>query len=1169
MIRYPKPNQTNSRIGSAWLSQSARAILLLALAGGSAYAQSVTMRSQPLRFTMPKGVAATNVCTVTVPVSGLVNQGVDTINLSVTGLPGSGNTAAFLNTNGLTSNLTYSVTVTVTNDGTTLPGDYDVALEATGAAGFRLPVPLQIATVWQGAGTAFTTGANWQGGVAPSATDAVIFRDTGGQASTATTNIVVGANTTVASVRFAPEASGTRFHNMEILSGAKLSVTGPGLSFSLHRDGKLVAQRIDTLIAGAGTLEVANPSADLGVLLDGQQNCTLDMRNLDNFSADIRRIGLGDHRMWPNYYTNGYVGSTGAGINNPPTRFVPLVWLARTNVIKCNWVDANNYNDPGVREYAIDIGNDEASGTTTAIRFSLGLSNAFFIDSICWSHSGKGAGANTYNFNAANSYALFRGIGGGRMSVMALGDASGVGVTGSNVRGNTVDFGNGQVDAMVDRLLIARSRTNSSGMTIQGTLTFGGASLGSVIDANTVIVGDQDFNNQGTGAISGPSGTINVNSNATLKVNDTLHLGYTTAPSVGPPSSPENCSGALNINNGGIVMASNILAGGVTKQSVANNISVNNSGKLIVTNLFGAADAPINNLTLANNAEVTLLGVAAGQTAIYTRTFAAATACSIKIPAIAGYVSGKITIPLISYQTPNPIISGLAIVPPAGLFFLSAVDDGAGTINVTFGDRLPQTVVWRGTVSSDWNTTQPNWVTQVGGFQTNYTDGDSVVFDDTVGAGPTTISISSPVAPGQLFTPYGIVVSNATYTFDSGNVIGSSTLLKTGTGNLVVNGNLSTSVLLAQGSFSGANTGNVGPTTIQSGGTMTAFLGTINGGLTAAGGTVDVVGTVNGGLKLQVGTVANHGTISGSFNISTNVTLVNNISANLNVILPWSVPTNSVLVNNGTIKQAGPTGGNLGLTVNGQLKGVGVITQFGTNAAPDVRVTMGPGSTLTIGNAANEITNMTIAVRLDLLADSTTIFDVDNATPLNDKIVLTDVAGVGKVNFGAGNSLGGKIVINKTAGPAFNLLTSLSLFDLNSNIPDNANQAIPAIVPVPAPNLTWDVSQTISNLTVAVMGLPTMTNSTSLGTNGVKNLVFEWPEGYRGWRLERQTNSLAVGLQPSNGSNWLTVATSLGGTNATFLDTNTGGIYFRSVQAVTDTNGVGLNPATFFRLTYP
>jgi hypothetical protein len=1102
------------------------------------------------------------------------------VNLAATGIPGSGNAAAFLSQNLINSNGTTIVTLTLTNDATIAAGTYDLAITATGDANFRLPVPVQVVRVWSGANftgaisTNWASAGNWVGGIVPSSTEAVVFRDAGAHSDGAgPTNVVISANTEVASIRFAPESNtdnNTRAHNFEFFNGAVLDVTGSGLSFSLHRDTKLLGRQIFATFAGQGTLRVANSGAQIGVLVDGQQNATLDMRNLDNFVADVSRIGLGNHRIWPEYYTNGYSGSTGANIQNPPTRFVPLVWLAKTNLVKCSWVDPNNYNDGGIRDYALEIGNDEAAGTTANIRFTLGNSNAFFLDSICWSHSGKGGGGNTYNFNATNSYAVFRGIGGGRMSVWAQGDASGVGPSGSNVRGNTVDFGNGQVDALIDRLLIGRSRTNTTGMTIQGTLTIGGAFPSTVFDVNTAVLGQQDFDNIGTGAgtVSGPTGTVNVNSNATLRVNSNLHLGYTVATANGLPTYPENCGGTLNINNGGMVLASNIVAGGITKLSINNTISVNNSGKLVVTNKIGAADAPIN-LTLANNAQVTLMGVQIGQTAIHAKTFAAATPCSILVPAIAGYVSGTVTIPVITYVTASPNIAGLTVTPPAGLFTISVVDNGAGTINVTFGDRIPQTLVWRGNISSDWNVTDKNWVTQTGGIQTNFFDGDSVIFDDTVGAGPTTITISSPVAPGQVIAPYGIVVSNANYTFDSGSVLGAATLRKTGTGTLTVNASLSPGILLNQGTLAGSASGVVGPTKLEAGTTMTSFAGTINGGLTASNATVTVTGTVNGGINLQAGSLNNQNIINGTPTLATNVTLINLVGANMNVTVPWSVPTNSVLINNGRITQSGPTGQNQGLTVSGQLRGIGVIS-LGSGNSADARVTLSGGGDLTIGNSANEITNVTIAVRLDLLADSTTTFDVDNSSGLNDKIHLTDGFIQGKVNFGAGNGLGGYLAINKISGPAFNFLTSLQLFDITANIPDNVAQAIPRVYPQPGPGLVWDVSRTVSNLTLVVQGPTFITNSITTGTNGVKSLVFDWPENYRGWRLERQTNTLAVGLE-LNSTNWITVATSLGGSNTTFYpDTNDLSIrFFRSTQAVTDTNGAGLYPATFFRLNYP
>jgi len=1156
-------------------------VALAMATASSALAQTVTMRSQPLRFTISKGVASSNFCTLTIPISGLANEGVDTINLAVTGVPGSGAAAVSLSTNGLKSNLTYTATLILTNDATIAAGDYDMAVEATGAASFRLPVPVQVAYIWSG--SAFTNGVstnwsatgNWVGGAVPGPTDAVVFKDISGVTNVTTTNVVVSENATVASLRFSPETGTPRFNTVEILDGKKLSITGAGLSFSLHRDTKGAGQQITTLFAGGGALEVANPAAEIGVLVDNQQNATLDMRNLNNFSADVKRIGLGNFRLWPNVFTNGYTGE-GANIQNIPWRYVPLVWLAKTNIIKCSWMDPNNYNDAGIRDYAIEVGNDTASGTTAAIRFTLGLSNAFFIDSICWSHAGKGGNPNNYNFNTTNSYALFRGIGGGRISLWAQGDASGIASSGSNTRGNTCDFSSGQVDALIDRLYLGINRTNTSGATIQSTLTLGGAYPGTIFDVNTAILGCEITTNLSTNAVASTeqSGTVNVNSNAVLKVNGNLHLGYTVASSIGTPTYPEQCRGTLNINSNGTVMASNVLAGGVTKLSINNNISINNGGKLIVTNLLGTSDGRINSLTLANNAELSLLNVQVGQTAVYVRTFSAASACTIRVPSIAGYVSGTVTIPLISYTTPSPVITGLSIVPPAGRYFLTAVDDGSGTINVTFSDRIPQTLVWRGTVNNQWSTSLSdlNWVTQVGGLQTNFNDGDSVVFDDSVGAGPTTVEVVGSVGPGQLLVPFGIVVSNATYTFNGGTVIGSATIRKAGTGNLINNATFSPGLRLSQGSVSGS--GAFGPTTLETGTTMTAFNGTINGGLSSSNASVTVLGTVNGGLNLRGGSLQNNGTINGLVTLGTNnVTLDNQVGATMNVNLPWTVPTNCTLINNGRISQNAVAGQNLGLTVNGQLRGVGAIIPVlvtGTTIA-DARVTIGAGGNLMIGNSANEITNVTVATRLDFLAASTTTFDVDNSTAANDKVYLSDspnTFNLGKVNFGNGNSLGGTFVLNKTAGPLFNLGSVLNLFDQVSNIPDNQNQAIPGVFPPPAPGLVWNVSRVVSNLTITVMGPTFMTNGISVGTNGT-SLVFEWPEAYRGWRLERQTNGLAVGLE-WNSTNWVNVANSFGGTNLYYPDTNDlSQAWFRSAQFFKDTNGVSTNPAVFYRLTYP
>jgi hypothetical protein len=1169
-----------------WMALS---LLTLFAASSSLTAQTVVIRPAPLRLTVPKGVAYSNAIIVTNITSGLTTP---LVNLSVSGIPSSGNANAWLSQTAITSNATVAVTLSYTNDATILGGTYELVVTASGDANYRLPIPLRVAYVWSGVNftnavsTNFASAGNWRGGVAPGPTDDVVFNDGGGQAAApGPTNVVITADTEVSTVRFANEGSATRAHNTEIQNGATFKGSGSGLSLSMLRDTKNVAGPTPILatISGNGTLKVTNANATIASLIDNQAAATLDLRNLNNFEADVVRLGIGDYRVFPNYYTNGYTSATGSGGANTPTRFIPLVWLAKTNIIKCSLVDANNYNNPGVRDYALMIANDEASGSTTSVRFTMGISNAFFLDSICWTGSGSGGGANNYNFISAGSYAQFRGIGGGRMSVWAQGDASGVPLSGSNVRGTTVDFSNGQVDAQVDRLYLTRSRTNSSGFTVQGTLTIGGASLGSIFDVNTAFLGNQDVLNLNTGAVASvvnsPIGTLNVNSNAIFRANENLYLSYTTAAATGTPNYPENTTGIININNGGTLMASNIVAGG-TKMATRREIVMTAGGNLIVTNGIGEN---------ASNGEVSILNMTASALTLHvngtaSRVYAKTVTLNglanvINIASIAN-VGGSypVRIPLVSYETLSGSF-GLGTLPTQSptLYGWLDVDTSNQTVDLIITTNAPNRLVWKGNISSSWNHTDPNWVTSPGGIQTNFNDGNLVQFDDSA-TGSTDISVDETVLLAQLPGTSGMLVTNVTknYRFAGFNSIGGSAqMVKQGTGNLTFDGNSALATLVTGGTLLGS--GTIGSSVAMQNGTSFNFAGTINGGLSVSNATAIVNGIVNGGLNLLAGSLTNNGTIAGSIVVATNATLNNTLGATINVIVPWTISTNATLINNGTINQAGSVGGNNGLTVNGTLKGVGTIV-IPSGASPDARVTIGAGGTLMIGNSPNEITNITIATRLDFLSTSTTTFDVDNASAANDKIFLTAGFITGKVNFGNANNLGGRFVLNKLAGPDFNLATSLHLFDLfgpGANVPDNANQALPGVVPAPAPGLAWDVSQMVTNLILNVNAPTLMTNSITVNTNGVKSFVFEWPENYRGWRLEHQTNSLAVGLE-SPSTNWVSIANSFAGTNTQGnslyypdITNNPSAFWFRASVTFTDTNGIGLVPVDFFRLTYP
>lgn len=1141
------------------------AVVLLSAAIFSSQAQTVVMRADPTRLTIPRGVSQSNFTTVTIVTTALTNAG-DQVNLAVTGVPAG--VLATLSTNFFTNSGTFTATLAVVNDTTVAQGAHDLAIEATGTAGYRLPIPIICGYIWSGenftnaTSTNWASAGNWLGGVVPGSTDSVIIRDLGGVGSTAgATNIIISANTEIGSLRFAQQAGATRTHNVELQSGATLSVTGPG-GFSILKDAKNNGQAIDVRFAGNGKLVISNAAANFASVINEQALLTLDLAALDNLYVDVNRIGFGDYRLYPNFGTNGYNGVGSGGANNP-SRFYSINLLARTNVLKASGVDPNNYQPAGgVRDYSLVLAHNEgqSTGSGQAARLALGFSNAFFMDSICISQGGVANGSGGLRFNSPGSYALFRNADGGRMSVWTIGDGDGP-VPNSGATRGLADLSLGTVDALVDRLYLGRDRTNvisAQNQTLQGTLTLASGTF----DVNTAYVGMQEQGDQlGTGTTSGPEGIVNVNTNAVFKVNGNLHLGYTTATTVAAPNSAQLSFGRLTIGTG-TAMISNVVVGGITKLSVNNAITIG-GGRLIVTNDIGAADGPLNSFVSSNGSRWVLHSVGADRTNIFVRTLnvpVVGAKTRVDVPSLANVTTYPVTIPVISYVTDSPVYNGLDFgTLPSGVVGISIVEDSAKkVINFTFDTNQPKVLVWRGNESADWDTVTTNWVTQSSGTPAKFTDGDSVIFDDTAKSSSSSVNIVGTVVPGQTAAPNGVIVSNSilNYSFGGGNIAGGATLRKIGPGTLTIDASTSMGVELLAGSLTGV--GSVGPTYAGFGANLTGFLGGISGGLTVSNATAAIAGTVSGGLALHAGALTNNGTINGNV-VLTSGSVLDNASA-INVTLPWNIPTNAVVINNGTILQTGPPGGGQGLTVNGALLGTGRITQNGFQAAADVRVTMNPGSTLTIGNSPNEITNMTIAVRLDLIAGSTTTFDVDNSTAANDRIQLTDGFIQGKVNFGAGNNLGANLIVNRTAGPAFGPATVLNLFDLTSNNPDNGSPAIPGVTPPPALGLAWDLSQMLTNLTLQVAAPASVTN-TFTGTN----LIFSWPESRLGWRLERQTNSLAVGLEPG-GTNWTTVFLSLAGTNSLFYpDTNDLSIFhFRSVQPI-NTN----LPAVFYRLTYP
>ncbi len=1167
------------------------ALLLYLLIVSFAGAQSVQFRASRVRATVPLNSTNTTLITNLVVVSGLSTP----VNFDVTGLPvGVGYTLTDASGNPVWS------TMTTTNlwlwlYTTNVPqGVHTFSLNGSGGATNSIRLILQAGYVWNGSTNATVDGAGlwsdttkWLGGGVPSIGDEVVFTDLGGQwtnmlvsggVTNYVVNCIVDSDVTIGSLRFAQTNMGFQSHHLRINPGRTLRIIGTN-GFSLLRDyvediggGTLGFGTMFVTISGEqGRLEVSNANANFSILIPNQQQPTLDMSGLGTVALDVNRVALGDYRAFPNYFH--YQNEHGYG--SYPRRWPCHVFWARTNIIKARYVDPHDYTNTFMRQYGFIWQNTERFGSGASVNnfFYFGISNYIEADGVCFVGRSQATGNNgRCGFNPAfaefNPVAIFRGIGGGRMRMFCLGDGGGTNLVSGNTR-PVVDFAsaNGYVDILADQLILSRDAaliTSNANPNVESTLTIGKG----VVDVNIAILGYQEHQSKTNWrAISGGTsqnyrgycrGTLNLLTNALFKVNNALILGYTSDTNMfasTPDGEPYNGWGRIVIN-GGTLMANEILVDPGLGVSIQNWVTLQNGGHLYITNKVGRATKKLEAFT--TTASSLTLHIKGADPIIYTTNLNAGTPPStINVASVENVSAYPVTIPIIAYDTcaaANFVVGRL----PSGLVGSIVNNTMNKAIELTLTTNVPKVLVWRGNVSSDWDTTTKNWVTVDGGIATNFTDGDFVVFDDT--AVRRTVNIAVDVQPGQSVDMPGILVSNSAggYTFGGwGRIVGGTRLVKVGTGSLVFDATYEGLVEVVEGSMSGS--GEVGTVTVGSGGRLD-FGGRISGGLVTAG-PVRVLssGEVVGPVTIQTGgSVTNFGvirTLTAQVTMQAGSYLVNAAGGLIDARVPWNVPADSTLVNNGVILLSGPIGGNQGLNINagGTLMGTGLITlgQEGMGSINDARVNINAGGRLIIGNAPNQIAGMGIATRLDFFYGSQTIFDVDPAggnDVISNKTTYYGYELPGKVNFGANNSQGGTLYINRVGSAQFTPGQVLYLFDRTDNTPDNSIPAPPGVTPAPGPGLAWDISDMITNLTLRVGVPPVLTRTLDGGTN----LVFSWPWSYRGWRLERQTNSLSVGLS----TNWVTVPGSFV-TNYVVVPVGHGYTNFPP------------NSAIFYRLAYP
>jgi len=1199
---------------------------LLALPASAQFQNNIVIKPWQVRVEVPSGFVGTiyeMTNTFRTPTNGAsgsditgTNWVIANLNVGVSGAP-AGCTASLvaadlttvvttipihMNTNSTGSNT--NLIVALTFDGSQVSGSTNLVLTATGAG---LPdaiflLPLDVGKIWNGLGNAALNGpqnwgsaGNWLGGGVPGPNDTVIFSDLGAQSNTTftipvgvstnglLTNCIMDVSATLASLRYSQTNSTNYAHVMMLNTGVTLAINGSN-GFSMLSDytcrGAAGGTKMSVVIGGTnGTFIETNLGANFSILADGQGASGLDMSRLGNVHLDVNRVNIGEIQAYPNFYTdfvtNNYAfNSTTFGIGIP-NRVNTTFWsMGLTNYVRAWYVDPYNYNNAGNRTYAMILGHNYAGGGSSAADHvvNMGLSNVFYLDSICVAGYGSLGGA--LSFLNTNSYALFRNTNGGRMTIFATADAAGfnvnTNVTGDNTKCSpAVDFSKGYVDMQVDRLYLSMDRLNvtSSG---KGVSQSAFVLANGIIDANTAILAYQSQGNQ-TNA-SNCNASMTVSNTATLKVNGMLSLGYTTA-SIGDISTPASTKGTLSIGPGGTVTCSNIDIGGVTKASSGNSIALTSGATLVVSNNLGSSvlGGAVGTLSFGGHCtnELFIDGSLSAPYVYATNLTTTSVGNTIYIGGIKNISSYPATVHLMAYLNGTPsfgarmpagFVGSGSLVPAVS--FPSGFNAG---IDIIISTNPPKNLVWRGG-NGVWDTSHNNWEDlDHPSNLTNFLNGDNVSFDDLSGS---TITLSGGLLPSA------VNVTNNTLNFlfsnaGGGSVGGSGSLNKQGTATLQIEAPIQIPVLLNQGLLLCTNTSGAISGVNTASGTTMSFAGTISGSVGVAGtATFRNSSTIAGPLDILNGGIVTNDSpnvdFEGTLTLESGSFMYNTVNGIVDDFITGTIATNATLINAG---QFGNVDAN-NLSVSGTVKDMGVSfypsanftvsgMTFATNA---LFIPGGDGIGATVVASAG---NATFPGSVSCQLGSTTIFKVNPLTPTNT--VLLDYAQSFGASQSAQNQSGCTLVISNVtltplaAGEYFRLFGQPP--KMGNNIyggTGSSTNNYPVIVPeTPGPGLAWDLRYLWARTNSGPNGIIGVVNPATLSptftsgitTVGGTNVVaqFSWPSAYYGWRLETQNNPLSVGLS----NNWAGVPGSW---------TNT---------SLTITNNVTTNTAIFYRLSFP
>jgi pectate lyase len=230
-----------------------------------------------------------------------------------------------------------------------------------------------------------------------------------------------------------------------------------------------------------------------------------------------------------------------------------------------------------------------------------------------------------------------------------------------------------------------------------------------------------------------------------------------------------------------------------------------------------------------------------------------------------------------------------------------------------------------------------------------------------------------------------------------------------------------------------------------------------------------------------------------------------------------SIPnsTQIILTNNSVLDVTGRSDSTITLGSGKTLRGTGSILG---------NVTVASGATVSPGFS---IGTLTVSDALTFQANSTNVMELDAASHTND--LLTGMTSV---------SYGGRLLVTNLSG-TLAAGDSFKLFQAGSYSGAFTSITLPALTG----NLQWTNRLALDGTIAVVSPVNTIPGTISVAVVGTA-LHLSWPADQTGWRLEVQTNDLAVGLTP----NWFPVP----GSSATNqinlpIDPAHGSVFYRLV----------------------